>query len=62
MKKVMIGNKGVVFPDSISDEELTKQVQRLELNQNLKRPIVVRKRNGTSYQLLNGVRLNNGKR
>ena len=62
MKKVMIGNKGVVFPDSISDEELTKHVQRLELNQNLKRPIVVRTSNGTSYQLLNGVRLNNGKR
>ena len=62
MKKVMIGNKGVVFPDSISDEELVNQVKRLETNQNLKRPIVVRKSNCTEYQLLNGVRLNNGKR
>ena len=62
MKKVMIGNKGVVFPDSISDEELVNQVKRLETNKNLKRPIIVRKSNGTEYQLLNGVRLNNGKR
>ena len=62
MKKVMIGNKGVVFPDSISDEELVNQVKRLETNQNLKRPNVDRKSNGTEYQLLNGVRLNNGKR
>ena len=62
MKKVMIGNKVVVFPDSISDEELVNKVKRLETNQNLKRPIVVRKSNGTEYQLLNGVRLNNGKR
>jgi hypothetical protein len=60
--KYEVNGMTMVFPDTITEEELHKAIQK-RLN-NLyfsKRPIVVRKSDGTSYKLLNGVRMH-GKR
>jgi len=60
--KVEVNGLEMVFPDNITEEEMHEEIKK-RLN-NLyfsKRPIVVRKSNGTSYKLLNGVRMH-GKR
>jgi hypothetical protein len=60
--KVEVNGLEMVFPDNITEEEMHEAIKK-RLN-NLyfsKRPIVVRKSNGTSYKLLNGVRMH-GKR
>ena len=60
--KYEVNGMTMVFPDDITEEELHKAIQK-RLN-NLyfsRRPIEVRKSDGTSYKLLNGVRMQ-GKR
>lgn len=60
--KYEVNGMTMVFPDDITEEELHEAIQK-RLN-NLyfsRRPIEVRKSDGTSYKLLNGVRMH-GKR
>ena len=60
--KYEVNGMTMVFPDSITEEELHKEIKkRLDNLYFTKRPIVVRKSDGTSYKLLNGVRMH-GKR
>ena len=60
--KYEINGMSMVFPKDISEEELHKEIKkRLDNLYFTKRPIVVRKSDGTSYKLLNGVRMQ-GKR
>ena len=60
--KYEVNGMTMVFPDAITEEELHKEIKkRLESLYFTKRPIVVRKSDGTSYKLLNGVRMQ-GKR
>lgn len=60
--KVEVNGLEMVFPDNITEEEMHKEIKkRLDNLYFSKRPIVVRKSNGTSYKLLNGVRMH-GKR
>lgn len=60
--KYEVNGMTMVFPDDITEKELHEAIQK-RLN-NLyfsRRPIEVRKSDGTSYKLLNGVRMH-GKR
>ena len=60
--KYEVNGMSMVFPDSITEEELHEAImKRLNNLYFTKRPIVVRKSNGEEYQLLNGVRMQ-GKR
>lgn len=60
--KYEVNGMSMIFPDGITEEELHKAIQK-RLN-NLyfsKKPITVRRSDGTQYKLLNGVRMH-GKR
>lgn len=60
--KVEVNGLEMVFPDNITEEEMHEEIKKRWNNLYFaKRPIVVRKSNGTSYKLLNGVRMH-GKR
>lgn len=60
--KVEVNGLEMVFPDNITEEEMHEEIKKRLNNLHFsKRPIVVRKSNGTSYKLLNGVRMH-GKR
>jgi len=60
--KYEVNGMSMVFPRDITEEELHKAIQkRLDNLYFSKKPIVVRKSDGTSYKLLNGVRMH-GKR
>ena len=60
--KYEVNGMTMVFPDDITEEELHKAIQkRLNSLYFSRRPIEVRKSDGTSYKLLNGVRMH-GKR
>lgn len=60
--KYEVNGMTMVFPDDITEEELHKAIQkRLNNLYFTRKPIEVRKSDGTSYKLLNGVRMH-GKR
>tara|TARA_B100000085_G_scaffold279476_1_gene302833 strand:+ start:129 stop:317 length:189 start_codon:yes stop_codon:yes gene_type:complete len=60
--KYEVNGMTMVFPDDITEEELHKAIQeRLNNLYFSRKPIEVRKSDGTSYKLLNGVRMH-GKR
>ena len=60
--KIEVNGMSMVFPDSITEEEMHEAIKkRLNNLQFTRRPIVVRKSNGEEYKLLNGVRMQ-GKR
>lgn len=60
--KYEVNGMTMVFPDDITEDELHKAIQkRLNNLYFTRKPIEVRKSDGTSYKLLNGVRMH-GKR
>lgn len=59
--KYVIDGKEIILPDNLGEGEVLKELEKRLKNQNLKRPLVMRKSNGSSSKLLNGVRLH-GKR
>jgi len=60
--KYEVNGQQMVFPDNATEEEIHAAIQKRWNNLYFsRRPIVVRKSDGTSYKLLNGVRMH-GKR
>jgi hypothetical protein len=60
--KYEVNGMSMVFPSDMTEEELHAEIQkRLNNLYFTRRPIEVRKSDGTSYKLLNGVRMH-GKR
>lgn len=60
--KYEVNGMSMVFPDNITEEELHKAItKRLNSLYFSRKPIEVKKSDGTSYKLLNGVRMH-GKR
>ena len=54
--KIEVNVMSMVFPDSITEEEMHEAIKkRLNNLYFTRRPIVVRKSNGEEYKLLNGV-------
>jgi len=59
--KYVIDGKEIVLPDHLGEGEVLKEIEKRMVNLNLKRPLVIRRKDGNNSIILNGVRMH-GKR
>jgi len=59
--KYVVDGKEIVLPDNMEQSEVLKTIQKRMENLNLKRPLVIRRKDGNNSIILNGVRMH-GKR
>lgn len=59
--KYVVDGKEIVLPDNMEQSEVLKIIEKRMENLNLKRPLVIRRKDGNNSIILNGVRMH-GKR
>tara|TARA_S200002703_G_scaffold151409_1_gene150775 strand:- start:1415 stop:1600 length:186 start_codon:yes stop_codon:yes gene_type:complete len=55
--KYVVDGKEIILPDNMEQSEVIKTIEKRMANLDLKRPLVIRRKDGNNSIILNGVRM-----